>query len=214
MNDFGLSAGSTLYGSYLIQVSQNVAASSQSVANMYVNSTASDGSTSSLRVDGDGFNSVTYAQVKTAGGNGDGSPMLAGTTYMVLFQLNNLESTSSQTLNSWLLNSAQFDHFRNGAFDAATLNAASAGTGPANIMSTASATLATGNVGVTIDSLNAYFGLFQGNSYTTYAAIYDELRFSATDLKDATTLAIPEPGTLVLVGVALGTLLLVNRRKR
>jgi hypothetical protein len=87
---------------------------------------------SEIRVGGNTPNPTTLS-------NSGGTAVTQGTTYLVLFKVENLIASGaatavSQSITSWILSVAQYDNFKSGGLTEAELNAASQGSGAANVM--------------------------------------------------------------------------------
>jgi autotransporter-associated beta strand protein len=136
---------------------------------------------SDIRLGGDGNVPDTLT-------NGGGTIVTQGTTYLILFKVENLIASggaaTSQTITSWILSAAQYDNFKSGGLTEGELNAATQGANAANVSqkttltSTKKATFSITDY-LTIESLNT--GDFMN----------DEFRFSDASLAEVTPSAIP-----------------------
>ncbi|HEX8913022.1 MAG TPA: hypothetical protein VF796_11730 [Humisphaera sp.] len=127
-----------------------------------------------------------------------------GTTYMALFKI--VPGSSAATANLWLLTSNQYDLLAAGGVTEAELNAATIGSGDANVWGRASVT-----ANLTLNS-RAYLSLFGFTGSGSLAQTVDEVRLSNSSLAEA---AVPEPGaTTFALGAALAVVGTARRRKR
>ena len=143
-----------------------------------------------IRLGGDG-------SVPTAQNNSGGTTLAQGTTYLILFKVDNLIASggaaASQTITSWFLSAAQYDYFKSGGLTEAELNAAAQGTGATNVMQRNTLT-ATKKASF---SVNDFLGI---EAYSDIDFKIDEIRFSDANLAQAVTVpaALPVTSGLVL----------------
>ncbi len=125
----------------------------------------------------------------TALSNSGGTIVTQGTTYLILFKVENLiasgaPTATSQTITSWILSEGQYDNFKSGGVTEAELNAATQGGGATNVMqkttltATQKASFSVSDY-LTVQSKNA--GDFMN----------DEFRFSDSSLAEVAPPAIP-----------------------
>jgi hypothetical protein len=202
----------TLYTSYLVQFS--TAVNSASTTNMRVNTSASSGASTAY------FQSLADNASGTVVGNGYGSTvsgstytLATNTTYLVIGIFTNTGtalSTSNKGIGkTYVLTASQYDWFNaNGGLSDAALAAASVGTGNDTVTAYATSTVNTGTYSL-LTSSGIQMAL--GNAATTETATFDELRLGST-LSDV--IAIPEPSSVALFGLALFGLSLIPRLSR
>ena len=120
--------------------------------------------------------------------NSGGTAVTQGATYLVLFKVDNVIASggaaSSQTITSWILSAAQYDNFKSGGLTDAELNAASQGSGAANVMQKTTLT-ATQKASF---SVNDFLGL---EAYNDIDYKIDEIRFSDASLAEVTPSGTP-----------------------
>jgi autotransporter-associated beta strand protein len=120
--------------------------------------------------------------------NSGGTIVTQGTTYLILFKVENLiaagGAATSQTVTSWILSASQYDYFKSGGLTELELNAATQGSNAANVTqrttltATKKATFSVNDY-LTIESLNT--GDFMN----------DEFRFSDSSLSEVAPSGIP-----------------------
>ena len=139
------------------------------------------GTTSDIRLGGTGTN-------PTAFGNVGGTAVTQGTTYLVLFKVENLiatgGATASQTITSWILSAAQYDNFKSGGLTEAELNAASQGGAATNVMQKTTLT-ATQKATFSVSD----FLCIQSNNTGDF--MNDEFRFSDAGLSEVAPAGTP-----------------------
>jgi acyl-CoA thioesterase-1 len=197
----------TLYSSYLVKLA--TAQNAASVASLRANTTASSGGAASYfhaYADSVG-NTFTGSQYDANNLNTASTTTLATSTdYIVIGRFTRvgmaLSAGSAGQATTFVLNSAQFDFFKDGGFTDAELDGALVGTGPANVTSRVSdAPVTTGTFNLSSGN-GIQFG--PGNAGVNQTIAYDELRFGTT-LDDVLPVAEdPEPDpvniTLTLSG--------------
>lgn len=186
----------TLYSSYLVKLV--TAQNANSVLSLRVNATATTGGAGSyFHAYGDSVGSTfTGSQYEANNLNTASTTTLAtGTDYVVIGRFTRvgmaLSAGSPGQATTFVLNSAQFDFFKDGGFTDAELDGALVGTGPANVTSRVSdAPVTTGTFNLSSGN-GIQFGPGNGGANQTIA--YDELRFGTT-LDDVLPVAEdPEP---------------------
>lgn len=201
----------TLWSSYLVNFSSM---STAAVGNGALTRVAND-----IANSGERFNSYADARLQSGSPTTNlgisynaannvtvGSTSLSlNTTYIIISKytdVGSMISAGTGTGTLYALSLSQFDSFISAGGTEAYLNAASIGTGAANV---------TGRVSNTNSTTSTY--LFQSGAYAEFVNVsdgvtFDELRYGST-LTDV--VPVPEPGTLALV--AAGVLgLFVSRR--
>ena len=160
----------------------------------------------------------------------EGTPIESNTTYLALYQLDNVAPTddppaSLQTLTGWILTEAQYANFKPGGLTTDELNAATLGPGATQVLQRGSKSGTSSDhpatFGMTGDSSDpAYPAWNKGPDYLILNGTkegthyWDELRVSNLSL-DEVAPAVPEPGTLImLAGGLLGLALLAWRQRR
>jgi len=137
-----------------------------------------------------------------AGGTDGGASLNFGETYMVVGKLTGMhdDGTSvTKTADMWVLSLTDFNAVVAANFTEAALNANNVFQITRSVTNDTEISLS-GHLNVhTLDW-----------SQRNFNPIYDEIRFGTTM---ESVMPIPEPGTLVLVGIALGSLLLFRRRR-
>jgi hypothetical protein len=178
----------TLWGSFLFQSISPLEGAAK-VADLYVrkNATASDYDanvnfgvapkaadviTSDVRLGG-------RTTLPTITPNTGGTALSQNTTYLVVFKVANLilpaGAAASQTISSWILSAAQYDHFKSDGLTEAELDAASQGSASDNIMQRTTLTASQKASFASSDYLQ-----FLAHEFGDYC--YDEIRVSATSL--------------------------------
>ncbi len=142
--------------------------------------------------------------------NAGGTALSQNTTYLILYRVDNLlppaGSATSQSITSWILSAAQYDHFKSGGLTEAELNAASQGSASDNVMQRTTLSATQKASFATSDHLQLL--AYEGGVYQ-----YDEIRVSSSSLNEAATLipvppaptglaAVPTPGLVVLTWTA------------
>ena len=139
------------------------------------------GTTGDIRLGGNSTN-------PTAFGNVGGTAVTQGTTYLVLFKVENLiasgAAATSQTITSWILSDAQYDNFKGGGLTETELNSAAQGSGAANVMQRTTLT-ATQKASF---SVNDYLTV-QSNNVGDY--MHDEIRVSDASLAETAPTGTP-----------------------
>ena len=135
----------------------------------------------------------------TALSNSGGTAVTQGTTYLVLFKVENLiasgaATATSQTITSWILSAAQYDNFKSGGLTETELNAASQGGAATNVMQRTTLT-ATQKASFSVND----FLTVQSNNTGDF--MNDEFRFSDTSLAEV---APPEPPAANIVSFGPG----------
>lgn len=124
-----------------------------------------------------------------------------------LYEITNVGAVSgTQSVTYWTLSETQFESFRADGMTTAELNAASIGGGTTDV--TERIVLSISGAGGYIDLNNGDFLnlIYRSGNYSV-----DEIRVSNLDLNEVTP--IPEPGSVILVGLA-GMAMVVCRRRR
>ncbi len=121
--------------------------------------------------------------------NSGGTAVTQGTTYLVLFKVENLiasgaATATSQTITSWILSAAQYDNFKSGGLTEVELNAATQGGGATNVMQRTTLT-ATQKASF---SVNDYLTV-QSNNAGDF--MNDEFRFSDASLAEVAPPELP-----------------------
>jgi hypothetical protein len=105
-----------------------------------------------------------------------------GTTYLVLFSANLIDSTPTVTM--WVLNSAQFDTFKSGGLTEAELNSAAIGTGSSDVWGRSTVTGTDATLDLTNNVKFMAYGGFESGTAPTTRVSFDEFRLSQTSLND------------------------------
>lgn len=199
-------AGSTLYGSYLIQ-SSTAAPGSEVAALVFGPKNATDVN-ANINIAAEEYgdnNGVVRAGGASA--NGVGTALSVNTPYLELFQISGINATSGNvSASEWTLSSSQFANFQ-GNLTATALDAAATGTAANEV--TQEAIVNNANPGGSYPTINSstYLSLY------TYSMTnqFDEIRLSQNSLADVAP--VPEPATLGLTAIGGLGLLLLKRRK-
>lgn len=206
--DFSLTSG-TLYGSYLFRAYDD-AGGDAGISPVMFGSSQSD-NTSELAVAGNtsGTGGIS-AGLKTYGQSAiaTGASQTVNSTYLVLFQVDNMGATAGQTqnVNLWVLSIDQFENFKLGGLTAAELQAATLGSGATDVWQRLSYTL---NV---VGSNNISLSDTDSLTLFSYRSKYqvDEIRISNASLDEVTP--VPEPVSLAMIIGGLSVLALRKRR--
>jgi hypothetical protein len=206
--DFSLTTG-TLYGSYLFRAYDD-AGGDGGISPVMFGSSVND-NTSELAVAGNtaGTGGIS-AGLKTYGNSviASGISQAVNSTYLVLFQVDNLAATAGQTqnINLWVLSMEQFENFKLGGLTMDELQAADLGQEATNVWQRLSYTLnVAGSNKISLadtDSLTLF-------SYRSKYEV-DEIRISSASLDEVTP--VPEPVSVALIVGGLGVLALRKRR--
>lgn len=136
-------------------------------------------------------------------------PAAGGAVNLALFEITNVGAVDgTQQVTLWLLNSTQFDYFKAGeqGLTTAELNGAGIGSGATDVLD---------RVTLSIDGSGGYISLtndsFLNLGVLQSTASFDEIRLSNLNLNEVTP--VPEPGSVILLGLA-GMALVFNRRRR
>jgi PEP-CTERM motif. len=207
-----LSATGTLYGSYLFSLTADNGTTGKTVGGIMVNTPGQNDNSGTFVWAANGYNNssnnVEGPNIRVAG---TGSPIPAisltiGTTYVMLFEFNAMEKTTS----AWVLNENQLANFY-ASLNAATLNSVAQNTEAADGVVWRATVTSTGTLGameeLTLLGLSSTQGL-------AYGFDIDEIRFSDTSLLEA--VAVPEPSTIAF-GLALGAFAVsrsIRRRRK
>ena len=140
------------------------------------------GTNGDIRVGGNNAN-------PTALSNSGGTIVTKGTTYLILFKVENLiasgaPTATSQTITSWILSEGQYDNFKSGGVTEAELNAATQGGGATNVMQKTTLT-ATQKASFSVSD----YLTVQSNNAGDF--MNDEFRFSDSSLAEVAPPAIP-----------------------
>ncbi len=123
------------------------------------------------------------ARSESSGGSAGASATIGvGTTYLVLFSANLIDSTP--TITMWVLNSAQFDTFKPGGLTEAELNGAAIGTGSSNVWGRSTVTGTDATLDLTNNVKFMAYGGFESGTAPTTRVSFDEFRLSQTSLND------------------------------
>lgn len=129
-----------------------------------------------------------------------GTNWTAGETYLALYSV----STVTQSGEGWIMSVDQYENFKD-SLDAATLNAATLGTGASQILQRGSYSRPTANLGP-INAISL-FGAFDVQSIN-----YDELKVSGESLDEAVKGSpVPEPSSALLALLGAATFFLRRR---
>lgn len=110
----------TFYGSYLFN--QSASTNNIGVAAHLIGGSTDNDNTASASLALDEFNTfLGGSRIEGTASVNSGTAITIGTTYLYLYQVT-LGATT--TVNNWILSAAQYDNFKTGDFDLATLNAA------------------------------------------------------------------------------------------
>jgi hypothetical protein len=206
--NFNITSG-TLYGSFLFQAYDD-AGGDGGISPIMFGSTTSD-NTSELALAGNtASGGGVHAGLKIYGNQtvAAGSSLTIDTTYLVLFQVNNMGALDGDTqlINLWVLSEAQFENFRSLGLTDSLLNAASLGDEATSVWQRVSYELpVTGSNNISLTDTDQ-FVLFSWRS----KYLVDEVRLSNASLNEVTP--IPEATSALLMGCALGGLALRRRR--
>ena len=121
--------------------------------------------------------------------NSGGTAVTQGETHLVLFKVENLSASGaaaavSQTITSWILNTAQYDNFKSGGLTESELNAAAQGGAATNVMQKTTLT-ATQKASLSASD----FLSLQSNNEGDF--MNDEFRFSDASLAEVTPMLPP-----------------------
>jgi autotransporter-associated beta strand protein len=134
-----------------------------------------------IRLGGDGSVPATLT-------NAGGTLVTQGTTYLILFKVENLIATGgvaiNQTITSWILSSAQYDNFKSGGLTEVELNAAVQGSNAVNVTQK---TMLTATKKASF-SITDYLTV---ESLNTGDFMNDEFRFSDASLTEVAPSGIP-----------------------
>lgn len=196
----------TLYSSYLVQVPTTTNANVHVVASIGTN-TADRRFRAGART-GSGTSQVGVDYLGNSFTNGTGNVNSDTATFMILARYTlvgeALSGGSPGVATLWALSSDQFDHFKSTGF--ADIDTATVGSGATNVTGKAIDSQTSGTVTFD-DTLSMQFGT---GSTVAAAVTFDELRMG--DSFDAVT-PVPEPGTIISLGVAsLLSLATIRRR--
>ena len=141
-----------------------------------------------------------------------GSALTNAQTYLVLFEVQNVNGTSGPvSMSQWILTDAQYQHFAPSLTPAA-LNAAGTGTGLSDVMQAASYSNAAPSAWPQFNSASGGIGLNLFNQFGWSA--YGEIRLADGSLSEVAPAApVPDPATLGLMALGGLGLLLLKRRK-
>ncbi len=201
-------SGSTLYGSYLINISAQGSTPGTNVAALVFGPKNANDTSANINIGAEEYGQNNgLIQAGGAWKPGTGTALRSGTTYLELFQISGVNATSGSVIASeWTLSASQFAHFQ-GNLTATALDAAATGTAADDV--TQEAIVKDVNPGgkyPTIDS-STYLSLYSFDMTNQF----DEIRLSQTSLADAAP--VPEPASLGLFAVGGLGLLLLKRRK-
>lgn len=198
-----LNSGTT-FGSFLFQVNTAGNQPNSMGAALLGGATATD-NTASFFYGADPYGSFG-SSVKAQGQSSSnfGNSVATNVTYLYLFEQNAITGT----INAWVLTEAQYTNF-SGSLTAASLNAATQGTGNNNVFFKGSATAAAA-IG-SMDYLRLVGYVHTNPGINGYSMSIDEFRLSDTSLLEAVT-AVPEPTVSLLAGLA--SIGFLTRRRR
>lgn len=206
-----LSTSSTLYGSYLFSLTADNGTTGKTVGGIMVNTPGQNDNSGSFVWAANGYNGSTNVEGPNIRVAETGSPvptisLTIGTTYVMLFEFNAMEKTTS----AWVLNENQLANFY-ASLNAATLNSVAQNTEAADGVVWRATVSSTGTLGameeLTLLGLSSTQGL-------AYGFDIDEIRFSDLSLLEA--VAVPEPSTIAF-GLALGAFAVsrtIRRRRK
>lgn len=204
-----LSGTNTLYGSYLFSLTADNETNGRTIGGLMVNTPGVNDNTAAFVWAANGYNSSSTVEGPNIRAGGTGSPvptfsLTVGTTYVMLFEFNAFEQTTS----AWVLNEAQLTNFY-GSLNATTLNAALDNTEAADGVVWKGSVTSENPLG-SMDELTL-IGLSstQGGAY---GFDMDEIRFSDASLLEA--VSVPEPSTLATLALGGLTVALTMRRLR
>lgn len=208
----------TIYGSFIYQQTQSYGTNDVNGLGFGVlNPSITNDNTNTLSVITDTYNNEVPS-LRSNPGNTGSAPYLAtgsgtapdpsATVRMALFEVTNVGAVSgTQQVTMWILEENQFNNFRPDGLSVTELNSASVGTGSTEVF---------GRVTLTINGASGYIGLGNSNFLTLMNLRsdvgYDEIRISTSSLNEATP--VPEPGSVVLLGLAGMVMMICRRRGR
>jgi hypothetical protein len=211
-----VAATGTIYGSYLIHPVA-IPDNTQSINSILVGSQASvtnndAGAQWDFQVNSDVYGSDNGGgRINGTTGAGDfantGTPISVGTTYLVLYEMQNLvnSGSASQTLTEWILTASQYDNFKSGGLTETELNGATVGPLGTNVLQRGSQTASLSANLTNADYFHIFSVLADANSQ------YDELRISNASLNEAVW--APEPSCAAML-FASAALVRLGRRRR
>lgn len=194
----------TLYGSYLFQPVTRPTQAVGVCGLFESHLPQASGSMAQFAIDPDAYGSDNGG-VMTGGAYNfaSGSALVAGETYLVLFEVTGLGMTSTaRSATMWILNEDQFDYHKAGGLDAAELNAAPVGSGSTAVQQRATRSVSTGYAFAS-DRYLTFQNYYFGNQ-----ARYDELRISNSSLNET---IVPEPCGLVILAAGAAIVAVYRR---
>lgn len=211
------SATGTIYASYLVNFSADPNAAITTAAQIGLNSgTTVGGGTRYFNVMADspaaGVVNPGFGYNFGATGETAANALVANTTFMVLAEINNVGTALSAGTTGygtvWVLNEAQFNSFKLGGFTTAELNAASVGSGSADVWSryTTATPVTSGTYAFNGAALQLSL-----TPLSTSTSTMDEIRWGTT-LGDVMPITVPEPGSLAMASAAMCAFLGFRRR--
>jgi len=204
-----VTAGSTLYSSYLTNIATSPVMTNSFVESRISSSVSDSSAATRFRTQLDASSSTTDAGagVGYSGSTtvGSATALTTGTTYMVISRFTNVGQTVASTATVYVLTLAQYNSFAAAAFAESYLDDANAVTsGSVTQRTTQSVTPASAQGFATNN-----FSQIGGIGTNTGVVHIDALKYG-TDLLSVVT--IPEPSATALLG--LGLMALAGRRRR